>query len=293
MQAERSGLLLEFSAPAGCPGRAQVLDEIASLVRADRHGGSGRLLAQASVERRAARHFELHVVLTREGARDERSVPAESCAAAAHAVALLVALVLDPQLMSAAPSPPPTAASVRAAPRERPGARPTLELGAALSLDSAVSPQVAVGPALQAGVGWGRLHLALRGRYLLPSSARHDGPSGLFDASFTLADGSLSACHLWASQSLALGPCLAVEAGRLAGRATGLSPSTDGSALWMAVAAAAQGRGRLASWSWLFAELGAEYGLRRPRFEVGGIGLAHQPAALSLIASFGALFMLQ
>src|SRR5262245_54593476 len=106
------GLRLQWEAPAGCPGGADVQAGVERLV-----GNAVRttsIAARASVEAMASAQWRVRLETRKEGDRGVRLLEAASCQALADSVALILALMIQP----AAPPPPPPAAPPPA------GARP-------------------------------------------------------------------------------------------------------------------------------------------------------------------------
>ncbi|HEX7477769.1 MAG TPA: hypothetical protein VF331_08180 [Polyangiales bacterium] len=70
---------LAYTSPQGCPGKAEVLDEIDPLVGASWKPGAARLMASATVVHAALGRFELRVVLVRARRALRRAARGISC----------------------------------------------------------------------------------------------------------------------------------------------------------------------------------------------------------------------
>lgn len=93
-QTSSPGVDLAWSAPAQCPSRAAVLGEIQSILE----GGAASthaVLATAAVERDGPR-WRVALSIRSDQGSGVRALDADSCAALASAVALIVALAVDP-----------------------------------------------------------------------------------------------------------------------------------------------------------------------------------------------------
>jgi len=218
-----------------------------------------RILGEASgVKKQVAAHVVLEqaaedgpwrvtLVVKADGASRVRTFDTESCLAAADAVALILAIDVDPQVAMRAggataetapaplptiaePPPPPPPAWVpgpvpapvpavlpSATPSRRPSAAnpsdPDFRLpfgivvAASLATDSGSLPVVGVGASFGIGADLGHLRLELDGTYWGPQKAT--APKGPFGASFQLGSGNLRAAYLFRLGRLfSLGPLL-------------------------------------------------------------------------------------
>ncbi len=118
-------LALEWSAPAECPGRDEVVEAAMLLVREGRltrdpgaprsADGGPTIRAQGRVDGAPGPGYRLHLAFTGAGVRE---LPGETCEAIAEAAALLLAIAVEPAVMggadpreeaSPAPTPSPPA----------------------------------------------------------------------------------------------------------------------------------------------------------------------------------------
>jgi hypothetical protein len=152
--AEVLAVHVRYSAPAGCSSRAAFVQELAQRTRRVRVVESTEPLPTLAVEladRGAKVLGELRLTET-DGSETTRAVVGATCEEVVPALALIAAVLVDPEASSHAvstaspPSPPPSQSTP--APRWR--VRPNVAAGAALT--SAVGPGLGLGPWLELGL---------------------------------------------------------------------------------------------------------------------------------------------
>jgi hypothetical protein len=224
---------LTWNAPAECPSRDAVLDEVARVLAARKPGAPATARADVTRDGRGRWHATLSVG-SRE-ARSERILEAESCPAIASAAAVIIAVAVEGDRPEASPPvaaqstfhPPASAAT---APEPKPAWQLVVRAGGVL--DGGMLPSVA--PGGEAAVGcafeWSRLRIrALASASLFTeqtASVRNpvgDGTGtegGTFGPPFVA---SVSACASAVQARLDLGLCLGAELDvvRATGFATG------------------------------------------------------------------------
>ncbi len=204
-----------WSAPAGCPERADVDAAIATLLRRSTKEGP-HVDAQVVVVRAPGDRYRAEVHTRSEGHDGRRTFQASTCRSLADATALLLALMIDPSVAPPAnespalsplsPSPPPPAPAPpdeasparTPAPNVPPAAVPARswslsprgQVGAILDARTLPGPQLGVEAAL--GVDYGPLLFALAGAYW-PSKSYADVGNGVA-GSLSLVDVRLSVC---------------------------------------------------------------------------------------------------
>jgi hypothetical protein len=237
---------LEYQAPAGCPdGDAFTAEVRARAPRSSKLGGRSVevTVSPTIASSPAATQFEGRVVIADEnGVTPSRAVRGDTCAEVVRALALAVAMTIDPaeELPSApaAVSAPPAPESAGAPPVERsaPGAAAgqPLHLSAGLKAgaESAVGPLVAPALGIYADLAGPRASLRLgAARSVSPLVERSAG-----SARFARTTATLDGCPVrWrAAATLALVPCATFEIGSLAsdGQAT-IDPEST-ARLWVA-----------------------------------------------------------
>jgi hypothetical protein len=292
---------LRVSAPDGCPGAPALERAVAAHV--------GRAVALDGVTvsiRRTAGAWRAQL-MTEAGARE---LDAESCAAALDAVALVLALAVEPEPADAPPAPevspaaapaaradtggpidaarpapnePPSSADRRAAPNAGSGARDgglALGLGAGVLGEVGVLPAPSLGARAALGVSWRAWRLELAGLTLLPRRAE------------LATDGGLTAqIGWWAAQLAAcrrvLGAfegCVGSELGELRGEGSGVDAPRAARGTWFAETLGAVWSSPWPSpagpWSW---QLGSSLAIAvvRPEFGFDGLGVLHRPSPVS------------
>jgi len=233
------GVRFVWTAPAECPSQDQVESEIARLVGGDlRLRQASALRAEVTVS--GGPIWSADLTTEQAGQKGYRNIAAPSCQAAADAIALIIALSIDPDAVAAsdqgtgASAPPPV---VLQAPRheERHDERP-------LRIVASVHGQGRLGasPAADLGVGVGiglagaRWRTDLRWTYGL----RHDQVASLSSGAagrFNLATGSLTGCMDAGLVAVALGPCAVVEAGRASVTGYGATAGFSRDVPWVAL----------------------------------------------------------
>lgn len=232
MAAEPSGTFtLAWSAPEDCPSQQQVQAEVARLLGGELlpHDGSD---LQTNVIVSRGPPWSADLTTLRAGRTGRRSIEGPSCKAVADGIALIIALSIDPDAVSA--SGQPTAAS--AAPR--PPASPERRL----SVLASVHAQGRLGalPGADAGVGLGlglagaRWRTELRWTYGLRRDQVAALPSGA-SGRFNVATGSLTGCIDVARFKLAVGPCAVAEAGRASATGYGTTAGFSRHVPWLAI----------------------------------------------------------
>ncbi len=296
-------LELSWNAPATCPTREAVLDEVARTL-GSAHAVSDATVVRVDVTREAADRYQGTLRMTSGGAVHERTLEADGCAAVASAAALIMALAVEGMLPPVPPpTPPPPAHAPPTAPIDAQAAplpgepwRSRLVVSASALADTATLPAVALGPDL--GVAWVgarhalRLGVSAHGAFFPSRFGGVDDTGGRFD----LLEGQLRGCAGYAWNHLEIGPCLGLGVDHMSGSGRGSSVSLTGAGSW----ASSQGAA-LASWSlsrWLAVEglVGAAVPFARPTFVLdsiaGGASSAastavHRPAPVSARLGIG------
>lgn len=106
-------VVLDWSAPAGCPSGDDVLEEVGRLLGPRPETKETILHVTAEVKRQDEGPFVVRLEIPSPEGRRFREVSAVSCAALAQATALILALMIDPEAALAEPEPPPSAVSPR------------------------------------------------------------------------------------------------------------------------------------------------------------------------------------
>jgi hypothetical protein len=297
---ELSSLVLEWQAPAGCPGRGKVLERVRELVAERGVAPTERLVVRVLVAT-GPRGFSASLASEQNGAAGVRTLHADTCVAVAEGVALVVALALTPARPNgendatvppveptpvdgpapAKPAPKRSAEAARVAPkpapsRTDPAASPVFVLGAAL-LDLGVIAPAAGGVAAGAGVRFSSLELTARAVWLPERRSHVDGRNKGGD--FQFLGGDARVCRLFAvSNALELAPCGGLELGVLAARAFGTVEQKEPHVLLFAPSASALLRLSITRGLSLRFDAGAAVPLFQPRFTLENVGaVRHVP----------------
>lgn len=256
------------------------------------------------VEPREAGRYALSLVV-RGGERDlARSMVLDRCGEVQEAVALLIAITLDPtaaqraKTARATPEPPlPEPAELPDEPRPapRPPRKPLLPppvalLRAGLAGDLHALPDASFGPALGVELGLGPLRFALSGTYLLPRSAQTpvQGIEGRVD----LATGMLSLAYLPQLGAAALGPTVACEIGYLRARGVGAADGRSVGTPWLAVLPGGRLDVMVHRRVRLRLELLAGLPLRRPKLALSGESVFYETRRITARIELGLLIPL-
>lgn len=311
-------LELVWTAPAECPDVEAVRASVRQMVRS---GERPKLAARVSVHKEAS-SYRAEVSLERgDGSSGNvRSLEGGTCAELTDAVALVLALTIDPTAAapartaaaptaSAVPTPPattttaspPAVASSAApvasvAPPIRVYGAPVpvpvhLATSAGAFLDSSMLPSLAAGArlGLQGSYGWGRLEL--RGALAFENEASiANRAAGARYRFFAL--GVLPGAQVFSRGPVSLDLLAGGQWVRMLGSSFGVSQVADGGTSLAVLDAAAVARFELFSWLVLRAEIDGWVPLTRPSFLVEGLGALHRVPAISLQAGLSAAVVL-
>jgi hypothetical protein len=224
---------LVWSAPDGCPSEEQVRAEIARLLGGDlRLHEDGDLQAKVTVLHGSLWSADL---ATQQGGRvGRRSIEAASCQAVADGIALIIALSIDPDAVTATAEAPrrevPFVADVPANSKRQ--LRILASVHAQGLAGTLPGPDVGVG--LGVGLAGARWRTELRWTYGL----RRDQVASLASGAsgrFNLAGGSLTECLDLGLTKLASGPCAVAEGGRVSVSGYGTAAGFSRHAPWLAL----------------------------------------------------------
>lgn len=223
-----------WSAPPECPSRASVVAEVRTILE-------GSTVTAHPVGARAAvtrtkQGWHVELAIQSDQGSGERSLDAGSCTELASAVALIVALAVDPTRRAPGPPPPPEATPTAAVDALPPSAArpeeaeqddgPRLAIGAVGAAELGTLPSPAVGGAIALAGLYGRARLEARG--VIFASQRANDPSrptqGV-DLRYLGLD--LRGCFAVfatgraARKAVAISPCFGFDVSRLSGRGFG------------------------------------------------------------------------
>lgn len=320
-QASAPGVDLAWSAPAQCPSRAAVLGEIQSILE----GGAASahaVQATAAVERDGPR-WRVSLSIRSDQGAGVRALDADSCAALASAVALIVALAVDPTRRAipaaaldaggsttappsaeqastdagaAAPPPPPPVPTYRG--REGEDADgPRLAVGTAATADFGTLPSAALGGAVMIAGLYRRARLEARGRaYASQHAADPARQAQGVELGYLGGDAraclALVATDRAAREGLTISPCLGLDLSRIAGSGFGGAKTFSGNGSWSSLETGLLGTWALASSVAIRVGLDLLVPTSRPAFVVlapdgSTAGSLHRPAAIAGRFDFG------
>lgn len=287
---------VSYAAPAGCSSRNGFLLELARRTRAFRlvEATPGAELLIVEVADRAARVSGTLRLVAPSGAETVRAVSGASCDEVVSALALIAAVLIDPdapaRMARRAPPLPPQVPPVTA----RSGWRLRPSLGAGAALSTAVAPRTALGPRLELGLEVERG--GLRGPAITLAlehlgSVTQSTAAGNADFGTTL--GRLALCPLrWPrSGPLVLAPCGGFELGALHAAGSETHDRRSHTLTWLAADALATVAYQPLSVLRLGLALGAVvpfehnrfiFGPATPVFRVPAVGFAAQAGVQAL-----------
>ncbi len=288
--ADTISIRVDYSAPAGCPDEAAFHEQVRGRLSRARLAGPSELVRtmQVTVEQGTDRSVARLEFVDADGRPVRREMAGETCAEVVSGIALVTALAMDARAHREAPEPssptaPPPARAPATETRQQqvpilPPAEPRapssggvrVDVGIGLLTTSAVAPTPLYG--LGGFVAAGPRRDARSVRLTL---AKLDGPTvdvadGRGEASFGLIMARLEACPIaWqATQTLALVPCAAFDAGIVTAKGGGDRVPNPETVHVFLPAASAIGRFQFALENLLLLEAQAEFGapLKREQF---------------------------
>ena len=268
---------LQYEAPSGCPDEQAfyaAIEARTALVRPAREGETARVFRVRVTVDRSGSVGELRAV---EEGRDTtgRRVEAPTCDEVVQALALTVALSIDPMASIAPTRPPPAPPASSSAPPPPPppkrsapaAATPAprsfgFELGVEAVIAHPLEPYLHAGGAIVAGVDWPYAGVLTPSIQLGVGQLRNDLLSTPADAALALTTAAITLCptRFVLSEKFDARLCARGEGGVLAGRGRDvLAPRTTTRSWW---SAGISGQGRFALWSNL--ELALDAGIMVP-----------------------------
>jgi hypothetical protein len=279
----RADFALEWSAPKGCPGHADVLARMTRLLGKPPGSASASALSVRGevTELPSQAHDRFRVRLLSQTAEgpSERRVDGVSCERVTDAAVLILAMAIDAEAVAArlnTPSPPPLPPRHEPAPAPEP-APPRIALWARAGAlaDAGALPRINPGFAVGLGVSVGRVWLEAEGRkWLAQRIEAPDRPDagGWFERQAF----ALRTCFEFGAGSFSAGPCAGTSVGWMSGEGYGISDPAESGSAWVEAFAGGALRQRLSELFALRADLDAVTPLVNPRFSIGGVGSVHR-----------------
>jgi len=276
---------LRWSAPPSCPDAERIHDQVARFLAdgADRAGMTVTIDARVRAD---GDRFALELSVDSSAGAIDKSMTADDCQTLASAVALLVAVLLDPTAVvetvererepAVAPTPPPAREPPppTAEPKRRrfevQGLVRPFVLGSFGPL-----PRFGVAAGGLVGVRIGRARVEVHALYDVPQRSSADGVDA--GARFDLWAVGPRGCFAPRWRTLEVPICGGGEVGRIRAQGYGLSVRRSPSATWAALTA-----GAALLWvplRWLAVGGGADavVALARPSFVIDDLGRIHRP----------------
>jgi hypothetical protein len=223
---------LTWAAPEECPSPSQVQAEITRLVGGDLQVHESDLEVGVMVSH--GRLWSADLTTQHAGQTGHRIIDAPSCKAVADAIALIVALLIDPDAVASnAQTPGPEAPSV---PEPSKPSKSAWEFGAGVHAQGLVGtlPGADIGIGLALELASRRWQTDVRWNYGLRRDQVASLPSGA-SGRFNILMGSVTECFNLGQAEWGLGPCAVVEAGRISVHGFGATAGFTRQALWLAL----------------------------------------------------------
>jgi hypothetical protein len=214
---------LTWSAPAECPPREAVLDEVARLLAAAHERAHATARADVVRDERGRWHAALSV--DARDAHGERVLEADGCSAIASATALIIAVAVEGGILPQQTAPPPVETAPAPLAAALPPTPPASQLiiAAAGVIDDGLLPSLAPGGELS--IGWAykwstwRIRAMASGSLFADQTVAGTGATGRFTPLAVVA----RACASIVRGPFDVGPCLGAELDIMGG--TAVDPS--------------------------------------------------------------------
>jgi hypothetical protein len=284
-----------WNAPDTCPA-TYVHERIIRLLGSATPSQGDKPVSATAEVTRAAGGWRVRLKTEREGVAGERSFHTGSCLELAHATALVLALLVNPERVAidhpAIPSPPlPAVARVETPPAppavaaELPRQRALASVAIDGTMDIGTMPRAAGGLALALGVVFGRLHLegTASGAPDRDVSLRPDGVG----ARLRKRSAGGRACLALVTGALEAAACAGAEHSFLHATSFGVRFPGDGSVNWTELLAGGGLRWAIASPFGVRLDGFAGFPLKRPDLLIIAIGPVHTIPAVTARVGLG------
>jgi hypothetical protein len=294
--APESGLRLKWTGPEACPTQAEVEQTL------QRYLGGGSLdlkrgvTAEASVTLREDGNFRLVLVVETGGGTSVAQIDADRCELLAKAVALKVAVAVDPLAMIEAverkpepkpeppPEPPPTdeeqAPVVEPEPKPPPPP-PEPQVRGAVRVDGAVGfgilPDFGGGVGLTLAAVFPRWRLEAGGAFWPTRRARFPGLPDT-GADILMGTASIRGCPMPKVKMIEFPLCVGIEFGGMQGHGIGVEQSVVATRLWAAALVDAGLAWSFTEYLSLWARAQLAVALHQPDFDIENGGQIHKAA---------------
>lgn len=306
-------LVLVWSAPSPCPSQGQLESQVRDLIGTPTEAAA-RVEATADAWRGEDALWHVAIRTKTGTALGERRVDGESCDAVAQATALILAMSIDPEAVSAkalgvAPNPAPLSwdPSVRPSPLRVLEHAPVVQasplpavppvamemqettwglVGVVGGVDAGSLPDVSPWIGGVAAVSRGRERMELEVAFLAQQTEHLQTPSSA-GGHFDLTTVGLAACHdVWRS-SATISLCGGIHVGVMRARGFGVTDPGSADPLWLSLVPSAVGAWPLGNGISLRLEVEGGLPLRRPGFDLEPYGEVHRASPVVARAAFG------
>jgi hypothetical protein len=288
---------LEWDAPPGCPTKQEILDAVARQTPSADPSPTIRTIRARAVVEKTSGTTGWRVVLTTPSG--ERAIEGNTCDELGDAVALILALAIDPtrspppppSTSSSPPPPLPTASPTASAtapdntPAGAPGTPPKLAVGVAQTADIGVLPSAGIGVELAAAVRLRPIRLELAGAYWATNRATVFTTSAGGD--FRMMSAAARGCVTGPLSDFELGGCGGLGIDRVSADSFGPIATSNGDGAWLAVEALGRAAWVIRPWIALQLGIGLHFPLSRPAYVIEGIGFVHRPSQITLRQGLG------
>lgn len=285
---------LTWTGPADCQDDGTLEQEIERIIGDSADADANESIrVRAKVERQPDGNWLVQLQTQTGAVTGERTLVGATCAELRRATALIVALMINPNVRvepSPAVSTPPKRTDTPPPRPVRPPAPEPLSpaastqeplsfwLGAGLMGGIGVLPGASAGVQLAVGLELGALVIELNGGAWLPRDKQSDDSTSNLEAGgeFDLQEANLFLCYR-AGDSASLGACAGGGARHMSGTGFGVSDPGEADGTWAAFVARVFADLPLSSrWS-ARPSLNAEIPFRPPTFTLAGVGDVHTP----------------
>jgi hypothetical protein len=289
------GVVLHWSAPAGCPNGDDVTARV--LVLALPHGA---LDADVTVSESGAR-FDARVRVKSGGATvGERMLHADSCEALAESAVVVLAMSVAATAEPSPPPPPSAVPSVAVESALNPAAAPAanappdavrdalLRVSALAAIDVGTLPNAVAGGGLSLSMAPAHgLALGVAATLYGATSAYTGKASPPGGAGFSLVSSGATGCYALVRRPFELSPCVLAELEHVS--ATGKNADSDRTATanWIAVGGGVRSRWELSRSFAIHAEVDAAVSTRTQQFVITGLGTVFTTSPVAFRAYVG------
>jgi hypothetical protein len=262
-------LTLSWSAPAGCPGLAELQAGLTTRQKREVQLGPDAPLRIDATVTRDREGFRLELVTHTESGDSRRELYTQSCNELARATLLVASLLLS--------TPPPESAQPEPAATDPP-LLTSWHATLAGALDAGKLAVFAPGAAVKLGVDIESLRIRLGALYLPPRSvAIEQAPGAQVVLQLMAAEASL--CYAW-TRAPRLSSCAYVELGSLRARGKGLAQDETTASLWLAGGLGMQLSVSLVEWLELQGELALGVPMQRAQLATRDLGVVYRVSAV-------------